>query len=371
MIPRDAAGRLLDADAGDRRRPRGGPDRHRLDVPQGEHVPATGVPQSAPTRPRPVTWRARSGSSWPPAWTASSPTTPTSGRAWRYRTTRSRWRWPRPSTEGLGQWDHRLSRSSPILHPGALCVGSGTARVGSLADRRSEESCMPVRRPFTAAVAAGVGACLTLSLTNGLVVGSATAASTGGHPDPSHGSGQGAVFQRLATFPVYLNSADPSRETVAEITAASTDGRTLISTDSPGERVTFTDITDPRRPRADRRVGRRRRTDLGRGLRFVRADRGQHQRELHRPERRAAGRCHCRTAPCPTGSTWAASPTRSPSARPAPRRRVRGDRDRERARRGRQRRRDPPAAGGLPGHRATERRAEHLGRRPRSTYARA
>ena len=35
---------------------------------------------------------------------------------------------------------------------------------------------------------------------------------------------------------------------MAEITAASTDGRMLISTDSPGERVTFTDISTPRRP---------------------------------------------------------------------------------------------------------------------------
>ena len=125
---------------------------------------------------------------------------------------------------------------------------------------------MPVRRPFTAAVAAGVGACLTLSLTNGLVVGSATAASTGGYPAPGHGSRHGAVFQRLATFPVYQNSPDPSTETVAEITAASTDGRTLISTDSPDERVTFTDITDPRAAPRRRRAGRRRRTDLGRGL---------------------------------------------------------------------------------------------------------
>ena len=72
----------------------------------------------------------------------------------------------------------------------------------------------------------------------------------------SHSSGR--AFERLATFPVYLNSADPTVETVAEITAASTDGRTLISTDSPGERVTFTDITDPRRPRPGGALGRRR-----------------------------------------------------------------------------------------------------------------
>jgi hypothetical protein len=74
------------------------------------------------------------------------------------------------------------------------------------------------------------------------------AASTSRH------SGSGAVFQRLSTFPVFENSADPSAVTVAEITAVSADGRTLISTDSPGNRVTFTDITDPYAPIPD--VGR-------------------------------------------------------------------------------------------------------------------
>jgi len=73
------------------------------------------------------------------------------------------------------------------------------------------------------------------------ILGAATATAQDRSPAPA--------FQRLSTFPVYLNSADPSTETVAEITAASADGRTLVSTDSPGERVTFTDITDPRRPR--------------------------------------------------------------------------------------------------------------------------
>ena len=65
----------------------------------------------------------------------------------------------------------------------------------------------------------------------------------------SHGSARATTFHRLATFPVYRNSADATVETVAEITAVSTDGRTLISTDSPGDRVTFTDITNPSRPR--------------------------------------------------------------------------------------------------------------------------
>ena len=63
-----------------------------------------------------------------------------------------------------------------------------------------------------------------------------------------------AVFQRLSTFPVFENSTDPTDVTVAEITAASSDGKTLISTDSPGNRVAFTDISDPSHPVPD--VGR-------------------------------------------------------------------------------------------------------------------
>ena len=38
-----------------------------------------------------------------------------------------------------------------------------------------------------------------------------------------------AVFPRLSTFPVFENSTDPTTVMVAEITAASSDGKTLIS----------------------------------------------------------------------------------------------------------------------------------------------
>ncbi|MCQ4317163.1 alkaline phosphatase [Stutzerimonas zhaodongensis] len=58
-------------------------------------------------------------------------------------------------------------------------------------------------------------------------------------------------FERVATFPVYRNlgaDEDASRETVAEITAVSRDGRTLIYTDSPGERIGLVDIRDPKNP---------------------------------------------------------------------------------------------------------------------------
>ncbi len=84
-------------------------------------------------------------------------------------------------------------------------------------------------------------------LLTGLVSTSLIGAGSG--LGPAQAAVTGGAFTRLSTFPVYRNSADPSLETVAEITAASPDGRTLISTDAPGGRVTFTDITDPGNPK--------------------------------------------------------------------------------------------------------------------------
>lgn len=73
---------------------------------------------------------------------------------------------------------------------------------------------------------------------------------------PSTASAQPAPgqFQRIATFPVFLNTCDGQpddcidQETVAEIVAASADGETLIYTDGPGERIGFVDISDPSQP---------------------------------------------------------------------------------------------------------------------------
>ncbi|WP_181298250.1 esterase-like activity of phytase family protein [Pseudomonas sp. Q2-TVG4-2] len=59
-------------------------------------------------------------------------------------------------------------------------------------------------------------------------------------------------FERVATFPVYRNlgaDEDVTRQTVAEITAVSRDGRTLIYTDSPGERIGLVDIREPKSPK--------------------------------------------------------------------------------------------------------------------------
>lgn len=61
------------------------------------------------------------------------------------------------------------------------------------------------------------------------------------------------VFNRVASFPVAQTlpeGADPRTPTSAEIITASPDGMTLIFSDSPGKRIGFIDIADPRQPRA-------------------------------------------------------------------------------------------------------------------------
>ena len=65
---------------------------------------------------------------------------------------------------------------------------------------------------------------------------------------------RGAAFQRIATFPVFLNN-DPDDEIAAaadpasaEIVAANGDGTLLVYTDSGEERIGFVDISDPHDP---------------------------------------------------------------------------------------------------------------------------
>ncbi|MFD7021683.1 esterase-like activity of phytase family protein [Promicromonospora sukumoe] len=60
------------------------------------------------------------------------------------------------------------------------------------------------------------------------------------------------TFHRLATYPVFQNApagTDPADETVAEISAVSEDGRTLVHTDAAARRIGFVDISDPAEPR--------------------------------------------------------------------------------------------------------------------------
>lgn len=60
----------------------------------------------------------------------------------------------------------------------------------------------------------------------------------------------GQFFERTATYPVYLNNGDdPAAETVAEISAVSEDGDTLIYTDAVARQLGFLDISDPRAPK--------------------------------------------------------------------------------------------------------------------------
>lgn len=56
-------------------------------------------------------------------------------------------------------------------------------------------------------------------------------------------------FNRIATFPVYLNT-DINLETVAEIIDASKDGKTLVYTDSQTKKLGFVDIRKPDQPKA-------------------------------------------------------------------------------------------------------------------------
>jgi hypothetical protein len=61
-------------------------------------------------------------------------------------------------------------------------------------------------------------------------------------------------FHRVATYPVYKNvpsGVSASAPTVAEISAVSEDGKTLIYTDALGKRIGFLDISDPANPVGD------------------------------------------------------------------------------------------------------------------------
>ncbi|AWW38506.1 esterase-like activity of phytase family protein [Streptomyces cadmiisoli] len=67
-----------------------------------------------------------------------------------------------------------------------------------------------------------------------------------------HGAQRPAAFERTATYPVFQNrpaGEDAAAATVAEISAVSEDGRTLVHTDAAARRIGFLDIGDPGRPR--------------------------------------------------------------------------------------------------------------------------
>lgn len=68
---------------------------------------------------------------------------------------------------------------------------------------------------------------------------------------PALAADDDVAFHRTATYPVFQNvpaGVDPAEETVAEISAASPDGRTVVYTDAAGKRIGFLDLTDPSAP---------------------------------------------------------------------------------------------------------------------------
>jgi hypothetical protein len=74
---------------------------------------------------------------------------------------------------------------------------------------------------------------------------------------PALGDGVRPQFERIATYVVCENSSCDTgvvETTVAEIVAASRDGRTLIYTDSPGKAFGLVDITDPAHPQGLGRI---------------------------------------------------------------------------------------------------------------------
>jgi hypothetical protein len=79
-----------------------------------------------------------------------------------------------------------------------------------------------------------------------LAGGAALATGNGGEPNRA----QVKSFQRIATVANYLNNtpAQFAAETVAEILAASKDGKTLVYTDSPLDQIGFVDISDAANP---------------------------------------------------------------------------------------------------------------------------
>ncbi|MEO3785684.1 esterase-like activity of phytase family protein [Actinocorallia sp. B10E7] len=81
----------------------------------------------------------------------------------------------------------------------------------------------------------------------GLAAGAVAFAGMAGI-SPAGAGAKDPLFERVATYPVHQNGGGDG-ETVAEISAVSQDGRTLIYTDAPGERVGFLDISDPGKPK--------------------------------------------------------------------------------------------------------------------------
>jgi hypothetical protein len=85
-----------------------------------------------------------------------------------------------------------------------------------------------------------------------LILGATIAALTAPAANADERHGRSSAYERLATYPVYLNNpagADPAEETVAEISAVTRDGKTVLYTDAAQRRIGLVDISDPSAPR--------------------------------------------------------------------------------------------------------------------------
>ncbi|MFD2793969.1 esterase-like activity of phytase family protein [Promicromonospora vindobonensis] len=120
---------------------------------------------------------------------------------------------------------------------------------------------MSPNRRHAAFIASGAALALGLSAFPAFAVGQqASTGSTSGFTSTNALGSTSALtstkpretFHRLATYPVFQNApagTDPADETVAEISAVSEDGNTLIHTDAAARRIGFVDISDPGTPR--------------------------------------------------------------------------------------------------------------------------
>ncbi|MFD7897220.1 esterase-like activity of phytase family protein [Streptomyces sp. NPDC059743] len=103
---------------------------------------------------------------------------------------------------------------------------------------------MHPKRTYAALVAIAVAA----GMLAGTGAASAHQDSARGHHEPR----RPVAFDRTATYPVFQNrpaGEDAASPTVAEISAVSEDGRTLVYTDAAARRIGFLDISKPDAPR--------------------------------------------------------------------------------------------------------------------------
>ncbi|MEU8241459.1 esterase-like activity of phytase family protein [Actinoplanes missouriensis] len=89
---------------------------------------------------------------------------------------------------------------------------------------------------------------MSIRRTTSAVVSVVAVAAVGSVPTAAAAHGYANSFERLSTFPAYLNTSIDDTA-AAEISTVTEDGRTVVYTDSPGKRLGFVDITNPSKPR--------------------------------------------------------------------------------------------------------------------------